>query len=96
MKVSDSLWHKQLSDLAGRTDSAKSTYWLEPFQNYKTFCPYLVGSYEQVALELRKFMREGCGLFILDVPATEEDLEHVRNVFEIAGEEKLNVAATNG
>jgi alkanesulfonate monooxygenase len=36
-KVSDSVWHKQLSALesaAGRTP-----YWLVPFQNYKTMCP---------------------------------------------------------
>src|SRR5205807_7631463 len=44
MKTSDSMWHKQLSQLASDTKVRESPYWLLPFQNYKTFCPYLVGS----------------------------------------------------
>ena len=42
--------------IAGRVPGAdgerRSPYWLGPFHNYKTFCPYLVGSYERVADEL--------------------------------------------
>src|SRR5207248_8743891 len=45
MKVSDSVWHGQLSQLAHTTAPGESPYWLVPFQNYKTMCPYLVGSY---------------------------------------------------
>src|SRR3989449_269182 len=47
MKVSDSSWHKQLSTVVVETE--RSPYWLVPFQNYKTMCPYLVGSYDRVA-----------------------------------------------
>jgi alkanesulfonate monooxygenase len=95
MKVSDSVWHKQLSDLAHDTAAAPRTYWLEPFQNYKTFCPYLVGTYAQVGAELRKYMREGCGVFILDVPAAEEDLMHIKRAFQAAVEGMFHAAATN-
>jgi alkanesulfonate monooxygenase len=95
MKVSDSVWHKQLSDLANETRAERSTYWLEPFQNYKTFCPYLVGSYEQVGVELGKYIREGCRLFILDVPREDEDFVHIRNAFAAAREGALHVTATN-
>jgi alkanesulfonate monooxygenase len=49
MKVSDSHWHKQLSELGEQPASDENPYWLRPFQTYKTFCPYLVGSYERVA-----------------------------------------------
>jgi alkanesulfonate monooxygenase len=42
MKVSDSVWHGQLSELADATASGDSPYWLVPFENYKTMCPYLV------------------------------------------------------
>src|SRR5262249_39850050 len=41
MKVSDSQWHKQLSRLDESTLDTAPTYWLVPFKNYKTFCPYL-------------------------------------------------------
>jgi alkanesulfonate monooxygenase len=79
MKVSDSIWHRQLSDM-GQGD-AETPYWLVPFQNYKTFCPYLVGSYDVVAAELAAYIAAGYRTFILDVPATEEELDHIGITF---------------
>ena len=81
MKTSDSQWHKQLSQLAEESKSNRSPYWLWPFENYNTFCPYLVGSYEQVAAELGKYMAQGFRTFILDIPAAAEDLQHTRLAF---------------
>ena len=81
MKVSDSVWHRTLSDLNGRAKEERSTYWLWPFQNYKTFCPYLVGSYEQVSYEIGRYLATGYKTFILDVPASAEDLTHIHHVF---------------
>jgi alkanesulfonate monooxygenase len=54
MKVSDSRWHEQLSgteaDGAPDEDEARpNPYWLVPFQNYKTFCPYLLGTEQRMA-----------------------------------------------
>lgn len=83
MKVSDSVWHETLSAL-GTENANKNTYWLRPFETYKSFCPYLVGSYDQVADELAKYMTFGYGTFILDIPAAEEDLRHINIVFEQA------------
>ena len=57
-------------------------YWLVPFENYKTFCPYLVGSYQRVAAELARYVRVGYRSFILDVPASPEELSHIGIVFE--------------
>jgi len=43
MKVSDSHWHKQLSQVAEGRDNGSNEvphpYWLRPFQKYKNFCP---------------------------------------------------------
>ena len=83
MKVSDSSWHKQLSELAEEPPEA-TPYWLLPFQNYKTFCPYLVGSYERVAEEIAHYMAIGCRTFILDIPPHREELEHISMVFAAA------------
>lgn len=80
-KVSDSTWHKQLSEL-GNLDG--SPYWLVPFENYKTMCPYLVGSYERVADELAGYITTGHRTFILDVPPSSEELNHIGVVFELA------------
>jgi alkanesulfonate monooxygenase len=83
-KVSDSVWHGQLSELADVTASGDSPYWLVPFQNYKTMCPYLVGSYERVGDELSRYIAVGYRSFILDIPPTEEELHHANQAFRRA------------
>jgi alkanesulfonate monooxygenase len=82
MKTSDSVWHKQLSRLAERPED--SPYWLGPMQNYKTFCPYLVGSYSRVAMELGRYVSLGFHTIILDIPPTCEELSHVMKIFRMA------------
>jgi len=89
MQVSDSHWYKQLSQrreggAAGATDDEPDPYWLGPFQNYKTFCPYLVGSYERVGQLLAHYIAVGSRTFILDIPASEEELGHIGVVFDRA------------
>src|SRR5437763_3087283 len=84
MKVSDSHWHKQLSELERETRERESLYWLWPFKNYQTFCPYLVGSHEDVSSELARYIRAGFQNFILDIPAGERDLHSSGIVFRRA------------
>jgi alkanesulfonate monooxygenase len=84
MRVSDSLWHKQLSELGKEPVSEDNPYWLRPFENYGTFCPYLVGSYERVAAEIARYTALGYQTFILDVPQSPEELEHIGEVFDRA------------
>lgn len=86
MKVSDSVWHRTLSDLGDALKKQRSTYWLWPFENYKGFCPYLVGSYEQVVDEVVRYASAGNRTFILDVPLSREELDHVGIVFAQAQE----------
>lgn len=80
MKVSDSRWHQQLSEDSEDLDE-HNPYWLTPFQNYKTFCPYLVGSYSRVGQELARYVATGYHTFILDVPPCAEELRHTRIAF---------------
>ena len=84
MKVSDSQWHRQLSELGKVAAGDDDPYWLWPFENYATFCPYLVGSYEVVAAELERYVTLGFRTFILDIPPSEEDLRHTGVVFDRA------------
>ena len=67
--------------MANSIEEETSPYWLVPFENYKTFCPYLVGSYERVAAELARYIERGHLTIILDIPATKEELEHIKVVF---------------
>jgi alkanesulfonate monooxygenase len=90
MKVSDSSWHRQLSrsDAGSAAENGeeqtRNPYWLVPFQNYKTFCPYLVGTHERIADLVAGYVRLGARTFILDVPQSEDDLRHAGLVFDAA------------
>lgn len=88
MKVSDSVWHKQLSETmaeaSDETAADRDPYWLGPFHNYQTFCPYLVGSYDRVAREVAHYIATGYRTFILDIPPSYEELEHTGKVLELA------------
>jgi alkanesulfonate monooxygenase len=89
MKVSDSHWHTQLSEMAKEIRSTQSVYWMWPFENYKTFCPYLVGSYQEVSEELSGYLQIGYRTFILDIPPNQEELRNVQIVFQMASERAL-------
>jgi len=97
MKTSDSAWHQNLATVGHELNGRRSTYWLVPFENYKTFCPYLVGSHAQVAEEVRRYLAAGYQTFLVDVPETEEDLEHIGITFEHAlrGLPAANVAGAS-
>ncbi len=90
VKVSDSVWHKQLSEMGTAERRQRNPYWLVPFQNYKTFCPYLVGSYERIADELGRYIEAGYTTYILDIPPSEEELDHIGIVFRRASERVLS------
>ncbi|WP_327000302.1 LLM class flavin-dependent oxidoreductase [Dactylosporangium sp. NBC_01737] len=76
-RLSDSHWHAELS---GRPAS-DGIYWLHPFLTYRTFCPYLVGDYDEVGAYLARYLTRGVGSVILDVPEEEDDLHHARIAF---------------
>lgn len=81
MKVSDSVWHQQLSELSAKPVPEEHPYWLGPFQNYQTFCPYLVGSYQQVTQEIRAYADLGFEVFIIDIPTSENELKELKGIF---------------
>jgi alkanesulfonate monooxygenase len=73
----ESQWHQDLSRDAQRTTrSTGAAYWMYPFRTYKTFCPYLVGTYADVGDLLGRYRDLGITTIILDVPAEEDDLHH--------------------
>jgi alkanesulfonate monooxygenase len=82
MKVSDSVWHKQLSESTGA--ARRDTYWLGPFENYKTMCPYLVGDHAAVGRHLAGYIERGHRTFILDVPPNPEEFSHTCDAFNQA------------
>jgi alkanesulfonate monooxygenase len=84
MKVSDSHWHRELSEREKGDEDGENPYWLGPFNQGQTFCPYLVGSHERVGAELARYVGAGFATFILDIPPDREELEHTGTAFEHA------------
>lgn len=87
-KVSDSVWHRELSDIAEERAAADDPYWLVPFENYATMCPYLVGSHDDVAQELGRYLELGYRTFLLDIPREEDDLLHASTAFRAVRKEE--------
>lgn len=84
-KTSDSHWHRRLSEASASVGEGDGVYWLGPFQHYQTFCPYLVGSYEEVTERLRAYVALGHRTFVLDIPPSRHELEHAGMVFDAVG-----------
>lgn len=84
MQRSDSQWHRTLSELAEESARQQNAYWLGPFQQYDTFCPYLVGSYDEVAVEVLSYWNAGHRTMILDIPPSEDELVHTGLVVDRA------------
>jgi alkanesulfonate monooxygenase len=85
MSRSDSVWHQQLQKTSEhQVSEGRSPYWLTPFQNYKEYCPYLVGDYARVAQELARYIATGHTTFILDIPPDGEESRHINVAFKRA------------
>jgi len=87
VKVSDSSWHQILNTRATEEEggpAGDSPYWLWPYKQYATFCPYLVGTYQRVAEEIARYLQLGYKTFILDIPREEGDLVCAQKVFQHA------------
>jgi alkanesulfonate monooxygenase len=92
MAVSDSAWHRQLAE-AGREAREDSPYWMVPYENYRTFCPYLVGDHRQIAEIIARYLATGHRTYIMDVPFAEDDLVHAAVVFRMAADRAAGVGA---
>ena len=86
--VSDSVWHVTLSEQAKHASKGRDPYWLGPYENYNTMCPYLVGQRDQVAGLLRDYVEMGYRTFILDIPPNADELSHVADAFSRCAEPK--------
>jgi alkanesulfonate monooxygenase len=82
---SDSSWLQQLGALTqDRSALERDVYWTGPFANGRSFCPYLVGSYDEVATYLSAYLRGDVRVIILDCPTDEDDLRHAHTVVRLA------------
>jgi alkanesulfonate monooxygenase len=71
-----SSWQPQLAAIPIADDAEGEAYWLVPFRYHHTFCPYLVGSYDEVAQAVTTYLNGGIRTFVLDIPQEPDDLFH--------------------
>lgn len=81
-----SSWQPQLASVPIADDAEGEAYWLVPFRYHHTFCPYLVGSYDEVARAVTTYLNGGARTFVLDIPQEPDDLYHARIAIERAVE----------
>ncbi len=84
LSASVSSWQPQLASVPIADEPEAEAYWLVPFRYHHTFCPYLVGSYDEVAQAMTKYLAGGARAFVLDVPQEPDDLHHARIAIERA------------
>jgi alkanesulfonate monooxygenase len=72
----ESQWHRVLSRDALRSHEPNGCYWIYPFRSYRTFCPYFVGSHQEVADLLAQYISREVSAIILDNPVGWDDLNH--------------------
>lgn len=85
-----SSWQPQLASVPIEDEAEGQVYWLVPFRYHHTFTPYLVGSYDEVARAVTKYLEGGARTFVFDMPQEPDDLFHTRIAVERA------VAAMSG
>jgi alkanesulfonate monooxygenase len=93
--ISESSWQGSIASLTLPDNNNADPYWLVPFRNYHTYCPYLVGSYDEVGEAVRKYLSGGVRGFILDEPHELADLHHARTAIERAVSAHNNAALMN-
>jgi alkanesulfonate monooxygenase len=93
MQNTDSVWKRRMRLAADQPDRADTGYWLSPFRNFKADCAYMVGAYERIADVLVRLIRGGIDVFVLDIPAREEEFQHIYHAIEIAQEKTICASA---
>ncbi|UJF34501.1 LLM class flavin-dependent oxidoreductase [Paenibacillus hexagrammi] len=79
---SESVWNRNLAVLAMENELYDGVYWLGGFKSGVEFNPILVGSYEEVASYLQRYIGLGVNTFIINNLIHSQDFEHVGRVFE--------------
>nr|WSW64786.1 LLM class flavin-dependent oxidoreductase [Streptomyces sp. NBC_00995]WSW71167.1 LLM class flavin-dependent oxidoreductase [Streptomyces sp. NBC_00995] len=79
-----SSWQTRLASVPIPDEAEQQPYWLVPFRYHHTFCPYLVGSHDEVARAVTTYLNGGIRTFVLDIPREPDDLWHARTAIERA------------
>ncbi len=79
-RESQSDWNRRLATLATEMEVYDGVYWTGPYSTGRTAAPVLVGSYDNVAGYLSRYVALGVSKLLLTKVDTEDDFRHAREV----------------
>ena len=80
----ESGWHIELSQDALASPGPQGAYWIYPFRAYHTFCPYIIGNFDEVSGLLARYLALGVSTIILDELSDSDDLKHAMSALAAA------------
>jgi alkanesulfonate monooxygenase len=89
MSNTDASWKKQMRLEMEKEYRSDGTYNMAAFANFKSDCPYHVGSYEEIAKIIVKYVINGTTTLVIEVPEGEVEFEHISRVFQLAKAELI-------
>lgn len=79
---SESRWNRTLAELALKSETYDGVYWLGGYIYGETYCPALVGSYEDVARYLYEYIRLGVTCILIGSMYTAKEFAHFRETID--------------
>ena len=79
-RESQSDWNRRLACLAAEGEVYDGVYWTGPYSTGRTAAPMLVGSYDNVAEYLSRYLALGVSKVLLTKVDTEDDFRHAHEV----------------
>jgi alkanesulfonate monooxygenase len=84
-RESQSDWNRRIARLAAEADVYDDVYWTGLYSTGRTGAPLLVGSYDQVAEYLERYIALGVTKLLLTKVDTEDEFHHARTVLTCLG-----------
>lgn len=87
-RESTSDWNRRMALLASEADVFDGVYWTGPYSTGRTGAPILVGSYDQVAEYVGRYLTLGVTKLLLTKVDTEDEFRHAAIVLERIGTQR--------
>lgn len=86
MQATDATWKRRLWSESESEEISTCGYWLGPFKNFQSDCPYVVGERAVLSGIIAELVRKGTSTFVIDTPVAEVELQEIAAAFKGARE----------
>jgi len=89
MENTDAQWKKEMMEQQEQQAGEDAAYCLIPFKNFHADCPFFIGSYQQIANVIKRYIYFGYTSFVIEIPGNEAEFEHIEKAFSTAQSDLL-------